>query len=105
MDKYVVTVEAKSIKHVEVYAHSANQAMLIVNDMRDHTNLLTFTDEDIVETTTSATFVKVSSPDEGPSHTEEPDMNDFMKNQIIDAAANIREALQIIEGSLDGLGD
>lgn len=105
MDKYVVTVEAKSIKHVEVYAHSANQAMLIVNDMRDHTNLLTFTDEDIVETTTSATFVKVSSPNEAPSHTEEPDMSDFMKNQIIDAAANIREALQIIEGSLDGLGD
>lgn len=105
MDKYVVTVEAKSIKHVEVYAHSANQAMLIVNDMRDHTNLLTFTDEDIVETTTSATFVKVSSPDEPPSHTEAPDMSGLMMSQIIDAAANIREALQIIEGSMEGLGD
>lgn len=105
MDKYVVTIEAKSVKVVEIFAHSADQAMLIVNDMRDHTNMLNFTDDDVIETTTSATFVKVSDSDAPPPHTAAPDMGEFMMNQIIDAAANIREALQIIEGSLEGLGD
>lgn len=105
MDKYVVTIEAKSVKVVEIYAHSADQAMLLVNDMRDHTNMLNFTDDDVVETTTSATFVKVSDPDAPPPYAATPDMSNFMMNQIIDAAANIREALQIIEGSLEGLED
>lgn len=105
MDKYVVTIEAKSVKVVEIYAYSADQAMLLVNDMRDHTNMLNFTDDDVVETTTSATFVKVSDPDAPPPYAATPDMRNFMMNQIIDAAANIREALQIIEGSLEGLED
>lgn len=105
MDKFVVAIEAKSVKVVEIYAHSADQAMLLVNDMRDHTNMLNFTDDDVVETTTSATFVKVSDSDAPSPHAAAPDMRNFMMNQIIDAAANIRESLQIIEGSLEGLED
>lgn len=105
MDKYVVTIEAKSVKVVEIYAHSADQAMLLVNDMRDHTKMLDFTDDDVVETTTSATFVNISDPDATPPSTAAPDMRNFMTNQIIESAASIREALQIIEGSLEGLED
>lgn len=105
MDKYVVTIEAKSVKVIEVYAHSADQAMLLVNDMRDHTKMLDFTDDDVVETTTSAAFVKISDSDAPPPCIGAPDMRKFMMEQITDAAANIREALQIIEGSLEGLED
>ena len=49
MSKYTVTLTATSVKTFDIEAHSGEEAIAIMNDIRDHTDMLNFTEADVTD--------------------------------------------------------
>lgn len=102
MSKYTVTLTATSIKTFEIEAHSAEEAIAITNDIRDHTEMLNFTEADVteMETTAEPATPVVEAVD---THEDEDDGEDILVEQIYAAATDLHFAMQLLLNSLDSL--
>ena len=54
MSKYTVTLTATSVKSFEIDAHTADEAIAIMYDIRQHTDMLNFNETDVTEMTATA---------------------------------------------------
>ena len=102
MNKYTVTLTATSVKTFEIDAHNANEAIAIMNDIRDHTDMLNFTEMDVTEMEATAEPSVPAVPPENYDE-EEDDGDDIIVDQIHTAATELRFALQLLLDSVDSL--
>ncbi len=102
MSKYTVTLTATSIKSFEVDAHNADEAIAIMNDIRDHTDMLNFTEMDVSEMSATAEPTVTTDPPEN-FYDEDDDDDDMIVDQIHTAATDLRFALQLLLDSVDSL--
>lgn len=102
MSKYTVTLTATSVKTFEIEAHSAEEAIALTNDIRDHTEMLNFTETDVteMETTAEPSTPAVEAVD---THEDEDDGEDILVEQIYAAATDLHFAMQLLLNSLDSL--
>lgn len=100
MSKYTVTLTATSVKTFEIDAHNANEAIAIMNDIRDHTDMLNFTEMDVTEMEATA---EPSVPAVPPENVYDEDDDDMIVDQIHTAATDLRFALQLLLDSVDSL--
>lgn len=102
MKKYTVTLTATSVKTFDVNAHNIDEAIAIVNDIRDHTEMLNFTELDVSELTTTAEPAASEEP-QMDAYDEDDDGDDIIVEQIHTAAADLRFAMQLLLDSVDSL--
>lgn len=102
MSKYTVTLTATSVKSFEIDAHNADEAIAIMNDIRDHTDMLNFTEMDVAEMTATAEPSVPAVPPENV-YDEDGDEDDMIVDQIHTAATDPRFALQLLLDSVDSL--
>lgn len=102
MKKYTVTLTATSVKTFDVNAHNVDEAIAIVNDIRDHTEMLNFTEIDVSELTTTAEPAASEEP-QMDAYDEDEDGDDIIVEQIHTAASEMRFALQLLLDSVDSL--
>ena len=102
MNKYTVTLTATSVKTFEIDAHNANEAIAIMNDIRDHTDMLNFTEMDVTEMEATAEPSVPAVPPESV-YDEDDDDDDMIVDQIHTAAIDLRFALQLLLDSVDSL--
>lgn len=102
MKKYTVTLTATSVKTFDVNAHNVDEAIAIVNDIRDHTEMLNFTEMDVSELTTTAEPA-VSEEPQMDAYDDDEDGDDIIVEQIHTAASELRFALQLLLDSVDSL--
>lgn len=103
MSKYTVTLTATSVKSFEIDAHNADEAIAIMNDIRDHTDMLNFTEMDVTEMTASAEPAAETVPHTDLHEDEDYEDDDIIADQIHTAAAELRFALQLLLDSVDSL--
>ena len=102
MKKNTVTLTATSVKTFDVNAHNVDEAIAIVNDIRDHTEMLNFTEMDVSELTTTAEPA-VSEEPQMDAYDDDEDGDDIIVEQIHTAASDMRFALQLLLDSVDSL--
>ena len=102
MKKYTVTLTATSVKTFDVNAHNVDEAIAIVNDIRDHTEMLNFTEMDVSELPTTAEPA-VSEEPQMDAYDDDEDGDDIIVEQIHTAASELRFALQLLLDSVDSL--
>lgn len=102
MSKYTVILTATSVKTFEVEAHNADEAIAITNDIRDHTEMLNFTEMDVSEIMTTAEPAATAVPS-ADTYEDEDDGDDIIVEQIHTAAADLRFAMQLLLDSVDSL--
>lgn len=102
MKKYTVTLTATSVKTFDVNAHNVDEAIAIVNDIRDHTEMLNFTEMDVSELTTTAEPAATDDP-QMDVYDDEDEGDDEIVEQIHTAASELRFALQLLLDSVDSL--
>lgn len=102
MSKYTVTLTATSVKSFEIDAHTADEAIAIMYDIRQHTDMLNFNEMDVTEmTATAEPTVPVTPHDDAYDDDDEED--DMIVDQIHTAATELRFALQLLLDSVDSL--
>lgn len=103
MNKYTVTLTATSVKTFDIDAHSEEEAIALMNDIRNHTEMLNFTEMDVteLEATADLTVPAVAAVDSYED--EDDDGYDIIVEQIYTAATDLRFALQMLLDSVDSL--
>lgn len=102
MSKYTVTLTATSVKTFDIDAHNADEAIVIMNDIRDHTEMLNFTEMDVTEIMATAELAAAAAPP-ADTYEDEDDGEDIIVEQIHTAAADLRFAMQLLLDSVDSL--
>lgn len=102
MSKYTVTLTATSVKTFDIEAHNADEAIAITNDIRDHTDMLNFTEMDVTELETTAETAAPAVATED-TYGDEDEGDDIIVEQIYTAAADLRFAMQMLLDSVDSL--
>lgn len=102
MSKYTVTLTATSVKTFDVEAHNADEAIAITNDIRDHTEMLNFTEMDVAEIMATAEPAATAVPP-ADTYEDEDDGDDIIVEQIHTAATDLRFAMQMLLDSVDSL--
>lgn len=102
MSKYTVTLTATSVKTFDVEAHNADEAIAVTNDIRDHTEMLNFTEMDVSEIMTTAEPAVAAMPSVD-TYEDDDDSEDIIVEQIHTAAADLRFAMQLLLDSVDSL--
>ena len=103
MSKYTVTLTATSVKSFEIDAHNADEAIVIMNEIRDHTDMLNFTEDDVTEMMASAELSSRANPPENGCADDDDEGEDIVVEQIHTAATELRFALQLLLDSVDSL--
>ena len=103
MSKYTVTLTATSVKTFDIDAHNADEAIAIMNDIRDHTDMLNFTELDVIEMTATAEPAANTVPPSDIYEDEDCGEDDVIVDQIHTAATELRFALQLLLDSVDSL--
>lgn len=102
MSKYTVTLTATSVKSFEIDAHTADEAIAIMYDIRQHTDMLNFNEMDVTEmSATAEPTVTTDSPEN--FYDGDDDDDDMIVDQIHTAATDLRFALQLLLDSVDSL--
>ena len=102
MSKYTVTLTATSVKSFETDAHTADEAIAIMYDIRQHTDMLNFNETDVTEMTATAEPTAAEVPIN--DYDDEDDAgDDIIVDQIRTAATELRFALQLLLDSVDSL--
>lgn len=102
MSKYTVTLTATSVKSFEIDAHTADEAIAIMYDIRQHTDMLNFNEMDVTEMTATAEPVVAEVPIDNYDD-EDDGEDDIIVDQIHTAATDLRFALQLLLDSVDSL--
>lgn len=102
MSKYTVTLTANSVKSFEIDAHTADEAIAIMYDIRQHTDMLNFNERDVTEMTATAEPSVPAVPPENV-YDDDDEEDDIIVEQIHTAATNLRFALQLLLDSVDSL--
>lgn len=103
MSKYTVTLTATSVKSFEIDAHTADEAIAIMYDIRQHTDMLNFNEMDVTEMTATAEPTMPAAPCDNAYDDVDDDEDDVIVDQIHTAATELRFALQLLLDSVDSL--
>ena len=103
MSKYTVTLTATSVKTFDIEAHSGEEAIAIMNDIRDHTDMLSFTEADVTDMIAAAEPAVSTIPPAEP-YDDEDNEDEAIVDQIHTAATDLRFSLQMLLDSIDALG-